>query len=97
MIGLIVNPIAGMGGSVGLKGTDGPETLSRARALGATPHAAERARRTLAILAQGLPGTTVLAPAGEMGADTLEGLDLGHPVQARPGVQPPPCRIAAWI
>ena len=40
-IGLIVNPIAGMGGSVGLKGTDG-EMYKKAMEMGAFPITPQR-------------------------------------------------------
>lgn len=75
-LGLVVNPIAGMGGRVALKGTDGPEALRLARERGATPLAGERARRALARLAaSGLPLRVVAAP-GEMGADVAAAAGL---------------------
>ena len=67
-LGLIVNPIAGMGGSVGLKGTDG-ELAAVARKLGATPVASERARKALSEFSGFGDSLSVLTCAGDMGAD----------------------------
>ena len=47
-LGLIINPVAGMGGSVGLKGTD--HMVKEALRRGAKPRANERVRIALAEL-----------------------------------------------
>ena len=60
-LGLIVNPIAGMGGSVGLKGTDTAAILSEARARGAEPQSGRRARVVLNALASARPGLELLS------------------------------------
>ncbi|MEY7848036.1 ATP-NAD kinase family protein [Natrarchaeobius sp. A-rgal3] len=65
-IGVVVNPIAGMGGRVGLKGTD--DTLEEAKRRGAEARAPDRAREALESLSRRLPGLTVYAAAGVMGA-----------------------------
>jgi len=66
-IGLVVNPIAGMGGPVGLKGTDGK--VDEARERGAEPRAPDRAR-------------TALDALSETGAD-VEILTYGDPMGER--------------
>ena len=71
-IGLIVNPIAGMGGSVALKGTDGGAVLARARELGAEPMAPSRARRALARLVAAAGPISILTAPGSMGADVAK-------------------------
>ncbi len=68
-LGLIVNPVAGVGGRVGLKGSDGIEILRRALELGAARESPRRAQQALARLA-GLAGDIDLVTCpGEMGAD----------------------------
>ncbi len=75
-IAFVVNPIAGMGGSVGLKGTDGDEILQKAIALGALPRAESRAVEFLRGLAPLASRITVMVPPGSMGGDIFTGTDL---------------------
>jgi predicted polyphosphate/ATP-dependent NAD kinase len=70
-LGLIVNPIAGMGGAVGLKGTDGKTTLKKARALGAKPIAPARAELFLSYLKPLENEIQFLATARMMGASEV--------------------------
>ena len=50
-LGLVVNPIAGMGGRLGLKGTDGEEVLRICREKGAIAEAPKKAVEALLRLA----------------------------------------------
>jgi predicted polyphosphate/ATP-dependent NAD kinase len=66
-IGLIINPIAGMGGPVGLKGTDGPEILKKALGLGAKPIAPAKAETFLTELNQFKNCLKLITGPGVMG------------------------------
>lgn len=78
-IGLIVNPVAGLGGRVGLKGSDGAEVVARALALGAVPEAGARTVRTLERLAAevGHAAFELLVAPGPMGEEPVRTAGLG--------------------
>lgn len=65
--GLIINPIAGMGGSVGLKGTD--HAAAEALRRGAVPRAEERARKALQELLDLKDEMEIYSFPGKMGGD----------------------------
>lgn len=75
-LGLIINPIAGMGGRVGLKGTDGEDAYRRALELGAKPQSSHRASEALTVIANAMPEAMLLTVAGSMGEDVALGCGL---------------------
>lgn len=70
VIGFLVNPIAGMGGKVGLKGTDG--VVKEAVELGAEPIAPSKAKEMLDELRTGDNSIRWLTCAGDMGDSALK-------------------------
>ena len=66
-LGLIVNPMAGIGGRVGLKGSDGAEIRNQALERGAEPLANERTAQMLAELKPLANQIQVYTVAGTMG------------------------------
>lgn len=71
-LGFIVNPVAGMGGAVGLKGTDGKAILDQAIALGAKPIATQRAETFLTQLNPVKEHLKLIVGAGSMGQSQAE-------------------------
>lgn len=80
-LGFIVNPIAGMGGRVGLKGTDGEEVLKRAIELGAVPESPDKAKKALEVLQPIKDKIQLLTGPGAMGEDEAKELGFDcHPM-----------------
>lgn len=79
-IGLLVNPIAGMGGRVGLKGTDGRDVLKRAISLGAVKEAPEKAKKALSKLVEIKDKFKIYTASGLMGEDECKELSLNYEV-----------------
>jgi predicted polyphosphate/ATP-dependent NAD kinase len=86
-LGFVVNPIAGMGGRVGLKGTDGK--VEEARRRGAEPRAPDRARRALEALREQVSDDVGLVTwGGSMGADLAREEGFDPDVLGGPGSDP---------
>lgn len=76
VLGLIVNPIAGMGGKVALKGTDGENILAAARDKGAIPESGEKAERAMGLLVPFREKILIRTASGPMGEDLCRKLGL---------------------
>jgi len=89
MVGLVVNPVAGMGGRVGLKGTDGEEMLEEALMRGAEPVAPGCTMRFLARLGDETRAIEWLTCGFDMGADELEEAGLVQGEHYTVAIEPP--------
>ncbi|AEY01920.1 hypothetical protein GU3_10820 [Oceanimonas sp. GK1] len=82
-IGLIINPLAGLGGSVALKGSDG--LAAEALARGAEPRARQRSGLALAELSALKDRFCIYTVAGDMGESLCRELGLPFEVCHQPG------------
>ena len=71
-LGLLINPVAGMGGSVGLKGTD--HMVEEAIRRGAKPRANGRVRQALKELLEIKNELEIVTCPGDMGEDTAKSM-----------------------
>ncbi len=81
-VGLIVNPIAGMGGSVGLKGTDG-EAYKKAVELGAKPVSSIRVRDVFSLIRR--KDILFFVAPGIMGEDYVKGTGFKYEIVGHVG------------
>ncbi len=79
-LGVVVNPFAGIGGALALKGSDGAKIREKALAMGAEKKANEKMAKALSIL-EALSGQfTVVTASGDMGETICESLGIPYEV-----------------
>ena len=83
-VGVIVNPIAGIGGPAALKGSDGADMQAEALARGSRPRASQRMRDALAPLRSRAAELEFVTWGGAMGADALTALGFDATVLGVP-------------
>jgi predicted polyphosphate/ATP-dependent NAD kinase len=87
-LGLLINPYAGVGGSVALKGSDGASIREEALRRGGHLRAVERASRAFRILDAAGENVTVFCWEGPMGSDALAGTSLNVNCCGKPAGDP---------
>ena len=93
-IGFVVNPFAGIGGAVALKGSDGKDIVAQALSRGAKPQAETRAK----IAMQQISSTkdfTIFTAAGSMGENVLHALNLSRSFLPRQWISA--LLLPAWL
>lgn len=83
-LGLIVNPFAGIGGALALKGSDGALIREKALAMGAVKKANEKTKLALLELTDLLDQLVIYTAEGEMGEDICRTLGFNTEVVYRP-------------
>ncbi|MDL2253913.1 ATP-NAD kinase family protein [Ruminococcaceae bacterium OttesenSCG-928-I18] len=86
-VGIIINPIAGLGGRVGLKGSDGADTVERALALGGKPESPLRAGKAIEQLLEIKDKIEVYTYGGPMGEEKLRELGFEVNVVGQPAAE----------
>ena len=77
-LGLIVNPLAGIGGPSALKGSDHPDTMKLARERGVDLKAEQRVLEMLRELTRLLPQIKIITASGAMGQTACASLELAE-------------------
>ncbi|ALM90062.1 MULTISPECIES: ATP-NAD kinase family protein [Alteromonas] len=86
-LGVVVNPFAGIGGALALKGSDGADVREKALAMGAEKKANEKMAKALSILEALSEQFTIVTAGGEMGEDVCASLGLPFEVVYRSASQ----------
>jgi predicted polyphosphate/ATP-dependent NAD kinase len=83
-LGVVINPYAGIGGALALKGSDGQEIRARALANGAQKLAVDKMARALSVLAATSIPVDIFTAAGEMGEYACQSQHLSAQVVYTP-------------